>query len=354
MRRLLVAALPALALAAPADAQTFTVFHDPNDTGTSAAVANIPIGGPPVWINVWFTAGNTPQPDPNDACTGGPPGQEVCGVDFLIVGTGGVTFVQPATFQTTGDFVVNNTSFTQLQGNGGDALIGTVGPARFGRFQVVAVSSGNLEVTGKKYVNSSLVLGDVPATMIGLAGAPDFDSDGTADQSDACPTLANSGDADADGVDNACDSCRNVPNPRITGDPPAGHTRTSGQPDGDGDGRGNACDFDYNGTDGLGLVTVAEVNSAKANLGKSLSLTTCSNGPNCSEFDHIQESPVPLSIVTVAEVNLAKSKLGKLLDPALNPEVATCGAPCAPPFSNTLGVGATLGRVICQGPACTY
>ncbi len=193
------------------------------------------------------------------------------------------------------------------------------------------------------------------------ASAGDLDGDGVCNDVDTCETIPNTGiDSDGDLVDNACDTCTNLANPQLTGSPGTDRTWTSRQPDDDGNMTGNRCDFKYIDDDGLTIVTVADVNRAKAALGKNLSLLTC-NAASCGEFDHNQDG---LSIVSVAEVNLAKGNLGKSTNPTLNTTVATCAncsldpdgvGPQPAGASNVLGSGGErVGRPVCQGLNCAY
>jgi len=348
MLRLLAVAL-ALSFAGAAGAQGLTVFHDPTNTGTQpTGPGAIAINAGTTPINLYYTAGPN-DPVLGQECTGGT-GQEVCGLDFLILATGGVTIVPgsfvPGTNLPNHNWVVNDTSTAQIAGNGGNAITGAGnnGADKVGTFLVLASGPGTLDLTGKNWVNSSLALLNTTPTVLAIAGAADFDGDGTADASDSCPTLANTVDADADGVNDACDTCVGLAN-AVFGGSMTNRTRVSGQLDDDGDGLGNRCDFNYNNA-GL-TIDSTDFNHAKASFGKGVSLSTCglapANNQRCGEFDH---SGGGLSI-DATDFNLAKAAFGKA---AGQPKCAAC----TPPFSNTLAVGATVGRVVCEGVACTY
>jgi hypothetical protein len=228
------------------------MFHDPTGTGTDpGAPGVIPIGGGPVTVQLYYTAGSIP-PIAGQECTG-TVGNAVCGVDFLITTTGGVQILQD-TWVPDGDWVVNNTSISQIRGNGGvfDVGAGYNGADRMGSFQIQAVSPGALQLVGVNYVYSGfqlLPMGSPPKDLM-VAGGDDFDLDMIPDAGDSCPTVPNIGDSDLDGVDDACDNCRDLANPPWTGATTNRHrtgggTGGLGQLDDDVDGRGNRCDFDY-------------------------------------------------------------------------------------------------------------
>ncbi len=92
------------------------------------------------------------------------------------------------------------------------------------------------------------------AWLLDVQPAPDTDGDGTLDETDNCPSVANPGqeDGDGDGIGDACDNCTQVPN--------------ADQRDSDSDGYGNLCDADLN-NDGM-------VNFADLSLFRSRFATT--------------------------------------------------------------------------------
>jgi hypothetical protein len=346
MARLVVAALVAFLVPLSAGAQALNLFHDPTNTGNDpGSPGTIVIGGPTTAINLFYTGG-TLAPTVGQECIGGT-GHEICGVDWLIVATGGVSIVT-GSFVADGDWVVNDTSTTQIAGNGGNPLTGFL-QDKIGTFLVTASAPGTLELTGKNYVNSSLQLVSYPPSppkVLAAAGGADFDGDGTADATDSCDTIANTVDADGDGVNDACDTCLGRTN-AIFGGSTTNRTRVSGQLDDDGDGRGNQCDFNYDNTGPVILST--DFNQMKPSVGKLMTASNCglapTNNQRCGEFDHDGVGPA----VSSADFNLAKGAIGKT-EATTYPKCAACN----PPFSNTLAIGATLGRPICEGPACVY
>jgi len=208
-----------------------------------------------------------------------------------------------------------------------------------------------------------------------------LDGDALGNVCDACETIVNAGvDADADGVDNACDTCTNQPNPIVDANmdgvpdaPTTNRTLVSHQRDDDGDGRGNRCDFDYNQA-GI-TIAVGDFNDAKFSLlptaglmtGNTCGATAAEGGSGatqqCGEMDH---DGAGLS-VAVADFNIAKAAFvaGGLITTNF-PRCTACsivgaavpGGPVNPGFwSNTIAVGATLGRPVCESAVvgrCDY
>ncbi len=266
MSRLLAVTLLSLFFAAPVGAQTLTVFHDPTNTGTNpGAPGTLPIGPGNTPINLFYTGGPNPTPDPNLRCNT-PGNHEVCALDWLMTATGGVS-IQPGSWTAApgSDWVVRNDSATTCQGNGGNPLIGEgyPTPTKIGTLLVTANGPGTVQLTYQA-VNSGLnLVSGTPTVLVIAGGVNDFDGDLVLDPDDSCPTVANIGDPDNDGVDNACDNCSDLANPAWpVASSTANRHRTGGgiaggvyrgQLDDDVDGRGNRCDFDYNqGPVGIG------------------------------------------------------------------------------------------------------
>ena len=86
----------------------------------------------------------------------------------------------------------------------------------------------------------------------------DSDADGTPDDTDNCPAVANADQADADGDDrgDACDNCRLLAN----------NTGAGAQCDSDGDGFGNRCDADLNNN---GATNAQDTTLFRQQLGQS-------------------------------------------------------------------------------------
>src|SRR5262245_11459895 len=132
MRRMWVVGLlvaGAWLLASPSSA-AISVFQDPNNTGPSGAgAAQVPLGGAAVSLNIWYLQTGAATSGAGTVCSTGT-GDEVCGWDIYIAGSGGV-ILQSFT-PNPGSDIVANISGNVLRANGGDPIAGEIGPHRLG------------------------------------------------------------------------------------------------------------------------------------------------------------------------------------------------------------------------------
>jgi hypothetical protein len=304
----------------PGNALAINVYQDPNDVGDPAATpVVIPTDGNPVSIFVYYDGGSNPTSGGETACENGA-GDEVCGFDVHVEGTGGVTL---DSFDAGGADVVAAITGNVLRANGGDYAAGTLGPQRIGELVVSAISSGNVRVMGNMYVTADLQGLPVPTAvpLLGATGAADSDGDGVEDASDNCPTIANGpsqdnqADGDGDFVGDACDNCVAIINFPATF--PAYRTTTGGQLDDDADGFGNECDAKF--TPGP-VVTALDTIQYKTAINKPVTGTNCGSpvgSLTCDQFDLDGASPV----ITALDTIVYKSKLNL----PVGPKCAACG-----------------------------
>jgi len=304
----------------PGNALAINVYQDPNDVGDPAATpVVIPTDGSPVSIFVYYNGGEHGTTGVGEiACENGS-GDEVCGFDVHVEGTGGVTL---DSFDAGGADVVAAITDNVLRANGGDYAAGALDEQRIGELIVSATSGGDVRVMGNMYVTADLQGLAVPTAvpLLGATGAADSDGDGVEDASDNCPTIANGpaqdnqADGDADFVGDACDNCTEIINFPATF--PAYRTTTGGQLDDDADGFGNECDAKF--TPGP-VVTALDTIQYKTAVNKLVIGVNCgtSGTDPCDRFDLDGMAPV----ITAVDTIVFKAKLSL----PVGPKCAACG-----------------------------
>jgi hypothetical protein len=311
-----IQAVVLVAVFLPGHALAIDVYQDPNDAGDPAAVpVTVPTDSSPVTINLYYDGGSTPTTGVGEtACENGA-GDEVCGWDVHVEGTGGVTL---DSFDAGGADVVAAITGNVLRANGGDFASGTLGPQRIGELIVSATAGGDVRVAGNMYVSADLQGLPVPTAvpLLATTGLVDSDGDGVEDGSDNCPTIANAGQLNSDGdlLGDACDNCTAVANPAATY--PGYRTTTGGQLDDDADGYGNLCDASFTSNP---VVTALDTIQYKTAINKAVTASTCgSSGTDaCDRFDLDGESPVITALDTIAYKAMLNLPVG--------PKCAACG-----------------------------
>jgi len=199
----LVAAF-ALGLTPAAHAQ---LYVSPKDDGVAGAGC-IPIGAGDKTLALWLNAGSTATQPAGAACdgTGGTlAGQEICMFDYHIAADPNITIVSFAPDPGSGIGLFHNVQGTFIRFNGGDPLLGTLGPVRVGELVANASGAGDLTVVGEGTIDTLLSKNPVSGTL--ASAGPDGDVDTLCDIEDPCPVFANAipvVDTDGDGLPNDC------------------------------------------------------------------------------------------------------------------------------------------------------
>ncbi len=202
-----MAALIASAASTPVAAHAFTLYHSPADDGVNpGAPGTIPIGGGNKVLNLW--ADNGASPTVGDPCAGPPgTGDELCMWDLHITcDSPNVTIVSFSPDPGAGAVVNQEPAFVRM--NGGDPINGTLGPTPIGQLTVSATGTGNCNLVGEAWVDTSL--GANAIAMAAVASACfDDDTDELCNPVDPCISFDNSGpggldDFNLDGIPDVC------------------------------------------------------------------------------------------------------------------------------------------------------
>lgn len=272
----LVAAFAAMGLlASMARAAAPIVYHSANDDGVPGPSALIAPNQTQI-LHLYIDGGAAPSAG-DTACVAGS-GDELCAWQLTFEASEELELLS---FVPAGDAVHSITS-ARLRTVGGDAIAGTLGPAKLGDLSVEAGASGELVIASGKAVGASLALralegrkiAAVPepgaGTLLAAAFAALLVLRGRARHARALvvfflllPALAQAADTDADGVEDAEDNCPYWSNP--------GQSDVGGFDSNTPDGIGDSCQCGDVSGDGIAdLRDVARIDRALALLAPAL------------------------------------------------------------------------------------
>ena len=143
-------ALACIAASAQSFAATPVLYHSAADDGVSSGVPALVPEGVAVVLHLYVDGGSVASPV-GQACVSGP-NDEICGWDFGLVGTGGLTFDG---FVASGD-VESNLGAAALRMNGGDPFVGTLGPSKVGDLEISGAAGEQVVLTRGDVVTSQL------------------------------------------------------------------------------------------------------------------------------------------------------------------------------------------------------